>query len=117
METPRGSQRTAGTPAIRPTTEPPLASGSGVGACARTRAGTRARATRARPETELLEARAELVDRASHDRGEDPKVVAANREQTTVEVLPFELDGRRVAGQDLRVGIVELVQAHEVDGE
>ena len=68
-------------------------------------------------QAELLEPGAELFEAAAHARGEHPEVGAADREHPAVEVLALELDRRREAGEDRGVGIVELVQAHEVDRE
>ena len=83
----------------------------------------RFRPTSAPPQTaparqaELLEAGAELVDPASHHRREHAQVRTADRQHPAVEVLALELDAGREAREDLRVGIVEVVQAHEVDRE
>ena len=59
----------------------------------------------------------EIVGAAAHHRGEHPEVVAADREHLAVEVLALELDRRRVAGDHRGVGVVDLVQPDEVDGE
>ena len=74
-------------------------------------------ALRRGPEAELLEPGAELFEAAAHARRQHPQVGAANRSMPAVEVLALELDRRREPGKHLRAGIVELVQAHEVDGE
>ena len=66
---------------------------------------------------ERLEPAAELLGAAAHHRGEHPEVVVADGEHLPVEVLALELDGRGVARDHRRVVVVELVQAHEVDGE
>src|SRR4051812_43795130 len=89
--------------------EPALARTSGP-------SGRRLRGCR-RAEAELVEPAAEVLGAAAHDRGEDPQVVAANRQHLPVEVLSLELDGGRVASDHRGVVVVDLVQADEVDGE
>src|SRR5439155_4781192 len=69
------------------------------------------------PEAELLEPGAELFHGAAHARRQHPEVGTANREHAAVEVLAFALQRPREPIQDVSVGLVELVQAHQVDGE
>ena len=68
-------------------------------------------------EAELVEPAPEVFGAAAHHRGEDPEVVAADGEHLPVEVLTLQLDGRGVARDHRGVGVVDLVQAHQVDGE
>src|SRR4051812_7078182 len=68
-------------------------------------------------EAELLEADAELVEAAAHAGGQHPQVGAPDREHAAVEVLALELDRRREPRQHLRFGVVDLVQADQVDRE
>ena len=68
-------------------------------------------------QAELVEPDAELVGPPPEHRGEHPQVVAADREQPTVEVLALELDRRRVPRQHRGLRLVERVQLHEVDRE
>ena len=51
-----------------------------------------------------------------HD-GEHPEVGAPDREHAAVEVLALALERSREPVEDVRVRVVELVQAHEVDRE
>ena len=68
-------------------------------------------------EAELVEPAAEIVGAATHHRGEHPEVVVADREHLAVEVLALQLDRRRVPRDHGGVGVVDLVEPHEVDGE
>src|ERR1700730_2562046 len=70
-----------------------------------------------RAQTELLEPASEVLRTATHHRGEDAEVVAADGEHLPVEVLALELDGSRVAGDDRGIVVVDLVETDEVDGE
>ena len=72
---------------------------------------------RAAREAELVEPAPEVLGAATHDRGEDPEVVVADREHLPVEVLTLELDRRGVARDHRGVVVVDLVEPHEVDGE
>src|SRR5689334_8039362 len=69
------------------------------------------------PQAELVEAHAELVGAPAQDGGEHAQVVAPDREQPAVEVLPLQLDRGRVPRQHRGLRLVERVQLHEVDGE
>ena len=80
-------------------------------------AGTREAVSCGGAEAELLEPDAEILEAAAHAGREHPQVGAADREHPAVEVLALELDRRREAGEHLRVGIVDVVQAHQVDRE
>ena len=75
------------------------------------------RARSVAPQAELVEPHTQLVGPAAEHRREHPEVVAANSQQTAVEVLALELDRRGVPGQHCSFGIVERVQLDEVDGE
>ena len=68
-------------------------------------------------EAELLEADTEVFEAAAHAGGEHPQVGTPDRQHAAVEVLALELDRRREPRQHLRVGIVDLVQTDQVDGE
>ena len=68
-------------------------------------------------QAELLEPGAELLEAAAHAGRKHSEVGAADREHPAVEVLALALERSREAIEDVRVGVVELVQAHQVDRE
>src|SRR6478672_5163112 len=74
-------------------------------------------ALRRGPQAELLETGAQLFEAATHARREDPEVGAPDGQHAAVEVLALPLERGREPVEDVRVGIVELVQPHEVDRE
>src|SRR5262249_6460734 len=68
-------------------------------------------------QAQLLEPRAQLLAAAAHAGGQHPKVGTEDREHATVEVLALALQRRGEAIEDVRLGIVELVQPDQVDRE
>src|SRR4029078_12117874 len=68
-------------------------------------------------QAELFEPDAEVFEAGADARVENAKIGATNRQHATVEVLALELNRRGEPRDDLRVGIVDVVEAHQVDGK